>query len=65
MNDDTAYTDDNASKGASALRIIMLGAFYALAIGFTVMFSPSMGVVRHQPAGEAGSVASVEAPARR
>lgn len=65
MNNDTAHMDQNASKGTPVLRIIVLGAFYALAVGFTVMLSPSMGVIRHQPTGETGNVASMEAPARR
>ncbi|MBC7951591.1 MAG: hypothetical protein H7Z12_07175 [Rhodospirillaceae bacterium] len=66
MNDNTAYTDQDADKGNVALRVIVLGALYALAVAFTVAFSPSMGVVRHHhPTGEVGPMASMEAPARR
>lgn len=64
MDDNNSFPNQTASKRETLLRVLVLGTMYALAVFFVIAFSPSMGVVAPQPAGDAGSVAAVE-PARR
>ncbi|MBC7906425.1 MAG: hypothetical protein H7Y60_06710 [Rhodospirillaceae bacterium] len=59
MNDDTMVSDQDTNKSSLTFRIVVLGSVYALAVLFAVVFSPSMSVAPHHPAG-AGNVASVE-----
>ncbi|MGE5478019.1 MAG: hypothetical protein ACM3Q1_15285 [Bacteroidales bacterium] len=52
-------------KGDTALRLLVLGSLYALAIFFVVAMSPSMGFVTSHPVGEVGRVAAAPEPANR
>lgn len=52
-------------KGDTALRLLVLGTLYALAIFFVVAMSPSMGFVTPHPIGEVGRVAAASEPATR
>lgn len=66
MNDDTMVSDQDASKSSLTFRVIVLGSVYALAVLFAVVFSPSINVAPHHPAGAGvGNVASVEPAVRR
>ncbi|HLO76251.1 MAG TPA: hypothetical protein VK196_07330 [Magnetospirillum sp.] len=50
-----------ASKTEMALRLLVLGAMYALAIVFLVAFSPMAGFVSPHPLGEVGRIAATPA----
>lgn len=58
MNEETSPTPTN--KSDTTLRVLVLGAIYAVAVFFVVALSPSMGFVTPHPTGEVGRVA--EAP---
>lgn len=61
MSDDLGLPP--SKKSETALRVLVLGAIYATAIGFVVALSPSMGLVTPHPTGEVGRVASAPEPA--
>lgn len=51
-----------SSRRETLLRVLMLGAIYALAVTFVVVLSPSMGLVTPHPTGEVGRVAAAPEP---
>jgi len=66
MKDDLPYDAiPTADTVETALRVVVLGALYAVAVFVVVAFSPSMGFVASHPTGEVGRVASADDPVRR
>lgn len=52
-------------KNETALRLMILGALYGLAVFFAVVFSPGMGFVAPHPVGETGRVAAAPDASQR
>lgn len=55
----------SGNKNETALRVLVLGTIYALALFFVVALSPSMGFVTPHPTGEVGRVAEAPEQANR
>lgn len=53
------------SPRETALRVLVLGTIYALAVSFVVALSPTMGLVKPHPTGEIDRVAEASDPVRR
>lgn len=54
-----------AKRREFAGRALILAALYALAVGFAVVFSPSVGTPPAQPGSQADSLAASPAPSPR
>lgn len=52
------------SMRETVLRVVVLGTVYALALGFVVALSPSMGLFSPHATGEVGNVAQAPAEPR-
>lgn len=52
-------------KRETALRVLVLGTIYAVAVFFVVALSPSMGFITPHPTGEIGRVAAAPDTQRR
>ena len=52
------------STRESVLRVVVLGAVYALALGFVVALSPSAGLVDTHITGEVGRIAEIPSAQR-
>lgn len=55
-----------AGDGETALRVLVIGSLYAVAVFFAVAFSPAIGFVNLHAAKDGGRIASAEtaSPAR-
>lgn len=52
------FQQPSPDKRETMLRVLVLGTIYALALGFVVALSPSVGLLTPHPTGEIGRVAA-------